>query len=228
MQTISNTQIASFGLNYCMSGLEEQLRRLVEEACGHPPGSPQRARVLTQIIRLVTVRLWRENTSYYQDALQQTWLYFCRNICEGYDPDRGTVVTWLNAYLKHRLQDLYLKTQEDNIRKASLGIQQLASGDKSDIYDPVDNIAAPPDAPPILENVQLWAEADILGDLRQTHIQGRPDVNCQVLILKRLPPEVSWKELGNEYGLTVSTLSSFYQRQCIPRLRQFAESEGYL
>lgn len=220
--------MASFGSNYRMSGLEEQLRRLVEEACGHPPGSPLRARALTQIIRLVAVRLWRENTSYYQDALQQTWLYFCRNICEGYDPDRGTVITWLNVYLKHRLQDLYLKAQEDNIRKASLNIQQLASGDKSDIYDPIDNIAAPPDAPPILENVQLWASADNSGDLRQTHIQGRPDVNCQVLILKRLPPEVSWKELASEYGLTVSTLSSFYQRQCIPRLRQFALDEGYL
>jgi hypothetical protein len=211
-----------------MSGLEEQLRQLVKEACGHPPGSPLRARALTKIIRLVSVRLWKENTSYYQDALQQTWLYFCKNICEGYDPDRGTVITWLNVYLKHRLQDFYLKTQEDNIRKASLGIQQLASGDKSDIYDPVDYIAAPPDAPPILENVRSWAESDSLGELKQTHIQGRPDVNCQVLILKRLPPEVSWKELASEYGLTVSTLSSFYQRQCIPRLRSFAENEGYL
>jgi hypothetical protein len=211
-----------------MSELEEKLRRLVEEACGHPSGSPRRQRALTQIIRIVAGKLWKENNYYYQDALQQTWLYFCRNICSGYDADRGTVITWLNAYLKHRLQDLYLKIQEDKIRKASLNMQQLASGDKSEIYDPVDSIAAPPDAPPILENVQFWAECDNSGDLRQTHIQGRPDVNCQVLILKRLPPEVSWKELASEYGLTVSTLSSFYQRQCIPKLRQFAINEGYL
>ncbi|MBF2065393.1 MAG: sigma-70 family RNA polymerase sigma factor [Calothrix sp. C42_A2020_038] len=210
-----------------MSQLEE-LRRLVEEACGHPPGSPQRQRLLTQIIRLVAGKLWKENSSYYQDGLQQTWLYFCRNICEGYDPDRGTVITWLNVYLKHRLQDLYLKIQEDQIRKAPSNVLQLSSGDKSEIYDPIENIAAPPDTPPILENVKLWAKCDKSGDLRQTHIQGRPDVNCQVLILKRLPPEVSWRELASEYGLTVSTLSSFYQRQCIPKLRQFAQDEGYL
>ncbi|MEA5574471.1 sigma-70 family RNA polymerase sigma factor [Calothrix sp. UHCC 0171] len=211
-----------------MKGLEEQLRQLVEEACGHPPGSVPRQRLLTQIIRLVSKKLWRESTVYYQDALQQTWLYFCRNICDAYDPNRGTAITWLNVYLRHRLQDFYIKTQEENSRKAFATIQQSASGDRADIINPIDNIAAPPDPPPILDHVRLWVERDIDGDLRQTHIQGRSDVNCQVLILKRLPPEVSWKELAQEYGLTVSTLSSFYQRQCIPRLRQFAETEGYL
>ncbi len=211
-----------------MSRLEEQLRQLVSEACGHPPGSLVRQRKLTQIIRLISGKLWRESTPYYQDGLQQTWLYFCRNICEAYDPDRGTVITWLNFYLKHRLQDLYLKTQEENARKAGVNLRQSASGDKSDIVDPIDNIPAPTDAPPILENVKQWVECDASGELRQTHVQGHPEVNCQVLILKRLPPEVSWKELATEYGLTVSTLSSFYQRQCIPKLRQFAESEGYL
>ncbi|PAX60122.1 hypothetical protein [Brunnivagina elsteri] len=211
-----------------MKGLEEQLRKLVEEACGYPPGSVPRQRLLTQIIRLVGKRLWKEGTTYYQDALQQTWLYFCRNICNAYDPDRGTVITWLNVYLRHRLQDAYIKTQEDNARKASASIQQSASGDISAITNPIDNLPASPDPPPILDHVKLWVKLDINGDLHQTHIQGRPDVNCQVLIWKRLPPEVSWKDLAQEYNLSVSTLSSFYQRQCIPRLRQFAETEGYL
>jgi hypothetical protein len=210
-----------------MNRLEEQLRQLVSEACGHPPGSRVRQQKLTQIIRLISGKLWRESTPYYQDGLQQTWLYFCRNICEAYDPDRGTVITWLNFYLKHRLQDLYLKIQQENIRKASTNLYYFSSGDKSDV-DPIDNIAAPTDAPPILENVRMWAGCDVSGELRQTHIQGRPEVNCQVLILKRLPPEVSWKKLAAEYGLSVSTLSSFYQRQCLLKLRQFAESEGYL
>jgi hypothetical protein len=64
--------------------------------------------------------------------------------------------------------------------------------------------------------------------LCRTHIAGRPEVNAQVLILRRLPPEASWKELSAEFNLPISTLSSFYQRQCIPRLRKFGESEGYL
>lgn len=211
-----------------MNGLEEQLRQLVSEACKNPPGSPQRQKLLTQIIRLTNGKLWKENTPYYQDALQQTWLYFCRHVCENYDCDRGTVVTWLNSYLRHRLQDGYIKQQQEQIRKAHGGFHQPLSGDKSDILDPIDHLASPPDIPPILDEVKAWVEKDVDGDLTGTYIQGHPHLNCQTLILKRLPPEVSWKELANEFGLTVSTLSSFYQRQCLPRLRKFAEKEGYL
>lgn len=211
-----------------MNGLEEQLRHLVSEACNNPPGSPERQKLLTQIIRLTNGKLWKENTPYYQDALQQTWLYFCRHICQNYDCDRGTVVTWLNAYLRHRLQDGYIQQQQEKIRKAHIAFNQSASGNKSDILDPVDHLPAPADIPPILDEVKTWVEKDVDGDLAGTHIQGHPHINCQTLILKRLPPEVSWKELANEFGLTVSTLSSFYQRQCLPRLRKFAEKEGYL
>ncbi len=216
-----------------MVEFDEQLRCLVAQACGHPPGSPQRQKLLTQIIRLTSSRLWRENTSYYQDALQQTWLYFCRNVCEGltgqkYDPTQGSVITWLNAYLKRRLQDFYLNQNKEQATTVPIKIRQTKSGDSSDVIDPVENLAAAPESPPILEELETWVKTDPSGELRSTHIKGRPDVNCQVLILKRLPPEVSWKELSEQFGLPIPTLSSFYQRQCLPRLRKFAESEGLI
>jgi hypothetical protein len=216
-----------------MVQFDEQLRNLVAEACGHPHGSPQRQKLLTQIIRLTANRLWRESTPYYQDALQQTWLYFCRNVCEGltgqiYDPTYGSVITWLNAYLKRRLQDFYLNQNREQATTVPLRIRQSTSGGTSEIIDPVDNLPATPQVPPILEDLETWAKTDSHGELRGTYIKGRPDVNCQVLILKRLPPEVSWRELSEEFGLSIPTLSSFYQRQCLPRLRKFAELEGLL
>ncbi|MDZ7991590.1 MAG: sigma-70 family RNA polymerase sigma factor [Nostoc sp. EfeVER01] len=216
-----------------MVQFDEQLRRLVTEACGHQPGSPQRQKLLTQIIRLTASRLWRETTPYYQDALQQTWLYFCRNVCEGltgqiYDPNYGSVITWLNAYLKRRLQDFYLKQNREQATTVPLRIRQSTSSGISETIDPVDNLHATPQAPPILEELEIWAKTDSDGELRGTYIKGRPDVNCQVLIIKRLPPEVSWKDLSEEFGLSIPTLSSFYQRQCLPRLRKFAELEGLL
>ncbi|MEH1947061.1 MAG: sigma-70 family RNA polymerase sigma factor [Nostoc sp.] len=216
-----------------MVQFDEQLRRLVIEACGHQPGSPQRQKLLTQIIRLTASRLWRETTPYYQDALQQTWLYFCRNVCEGltgqiYDPNYGSVITWLNAYLKRRLQDFYLKQNREQATTVPLRIRQSTSGGTSETIDPVDNLQATPQAPPILEDLEIWAKTDSDGELRGIYIKGHPDVNCQVLILKRLPPEVSWKDLSEEFGLSIPTLSSFYQRQCLPRLRKFAELEGLL
>ncbi|MBD6616114.1 sigma-70 family RNA polymerase sigma factor [Komarekiella sp. 'clone 1'] len=216
-----------------MVEFDEQLRCLVAKACGNPLGSPQRQKLLTQIIRLTAGRLWRENTPYYQDALQQTWLYFCRNVCEGltgqiYDPTYGSVVTWLNAYLKRRLQDFYLNQHREQITTVPLRLHQSKSGENSEIIDPIDNLPATPQAPPILENLEIWAKTDADGELRRTHIKGHPEVNCQVLILKRLPPEVSWRELSEEFNLSIPTLSSFYQRQCLPRLRKFAELEGLL
>lgn len=214
-----------------MAELEEQLHKLVTEACNHEAGSTKRQKNLTKIIRLITNKLWKENKPYYQDALQQTWVYFCQNICEGntgepYNPSRGSVITWLNFYLKRRLQDFYIEDQKQQTRIASH--KSGGAGEPNETVDPIDNLAAEPDVPLLLEEVKKWAETDPDGELGHIHVTNRPDVTCQLLILRRLPPEESWKTLAAEFNLSISTLSSFYQRQCLPRLRKFGESEGYL
>lgn len=215
-----------------MAEFEERLRQLVTEACNHQPGSAQRQKNLTQIIRLISNKLWKENQPYYQDALQQTWIYFCQNICEGntgepYNPERSSIITWLNFYLKRRLQDYYRDDQKRQARTVSSYSVGLGSSEADEI-DPIDKLEADPDVPLLLEQVKNWVESDPEGELRSTHLTNRPDITCQLLILRRLPPEASWKSLAAEYNLSISTLSSFYQRQCLPRLRKFGESEGYL
>ncbi len=209
--------------------MNEQLRQLVAETCSHPPGSLKRQQGLTKIIRLIerSKKLWQENQPYYEDALQQTWLYFCQNVCEGvtgekYDPERSSVNTWLNRYLRWRLQDF----RADEVEKVKKTVSKVCRFDQT--TDPIENIAASPDIPPIFEKVKNWVKTDPQGKLRSLHIQGRPDITCQVLILRRLPPETSWKKLSAEFGVAVSTLSSFYQRQCLPCLRKFGKSEGYI
>ncbi|NEO99742.1 MAG: sigma-70 family RNA polymerase sigma factor [Symploca sp. SIO2E9] len=216
-----------------MNQQEEQLRQLVKQACSHRPGSGERQKNLTKIIRLVTGKLWKENTPYYQDALQQTWIYFCQNLCEGktgkaYDYTRGSITTWLNFYLKRRLQDFYIEEQKRQAKQATQQVYIYGSSQTSQNLDPVENLAAQPDVPPLLEEVKAWIKTDPDGELRQTHITNRRDVTCQVLLERRLPPEASWKKLAEEFQLPISTLSSFYQRQCLPRLRKFGELEGYL
>lgn len=213
--------------------MEDKLEQLVRIACGHSPGSLERQQNLTKIIRSIAPRLWRESVPYYQDALQQTWIFFCQNICEAvtgeaYNAARGSVVTWLNYYLKRRLQDGFIQVQQQKIRTVSSYSRVEKSGGEGDLIDPIDNLAAPEDIPPILEAVQAWASRDASGELQQVHIEGHPHVNCQVLILHRLPPETSWQALSQEFNLSVSTLSSFYQRQCLPRLRKFGVTKGYI
>ncbi|MFM2303550.1 MAG: hypothetical protein RLZZ135_959 [Cyanobacteriota bacterium] len=212
-----------------MEDLTQRLRELVAQACKHPPGSALRQKALTRLIRTLDRQLWREYTPGYEDALQQTWLYFCRNICEAttgerYNPDRASLITWLNNYLKRRLQDLKIDKSED-LRNF---ISSVKSGKDGELIDLIDSIPAAPDIPPMLQDLRTWAETDADGTLKSTHIKGNPTASCQLLILRRLPPETSWDSISKELGVAIPTLSAFYQRKCMPKLHNFCESEGYV
>ena len=200
--------------------LEECLQRLVAEARESPP--VERRQRLNEIVRLVSRsgRLWREETPYYQDALQQTWLYLCRHL-EKYDSSRANVITWLDNHLRWRLEDFRQAQQAELARRVSGSMND-------DAIDRIDNIPAPPEIPPILEAVRKWVETDPDGELSSTHIKNRPDITCQILILRRLPPEKRWSEIASEFNLSQSTAANFYRRQCLPRLRNFGENRGYL
>ena len=208
-----------------MNNAPDELRRLAGEACRHRPGSVHRQRHLTQLIRLVKPRLWRDHNPYYQDALQQTWIYLCQNLCEGktakpYNPDVASVATWLNGYLKFRLLDFEQAAQRERSRYISTYSDEGGA-------TVVESLPATPEIPPILERVQDWLEQNA-SELRQVHIVNHPEINCYQLILKRLPPEASWQSLEDEFGVSFKTLESFYRRQCRPRLRAFGQAEGHL
>ncbi|MEM9265840.1 MAG: sigma-70 family RNA polymerase sigma factor [Cyanobacteria bacterium P01_F01_bin.13] len=208
-----------------MNNSPDELRRLACEACRHCIGSAERQRYLTRLIRLVKPRLWQEQSPYYQDALQQTWIYLCQNLCEGkttkpYDPNVASVTTWLNAYLKFRLLDFERAIQSDRKRYVSVYSKE---GKTTDI---VETLAANPEVPPILERVQDWLEQHA-HEFRQIHVVNHPEINCYEMILRRLPPEVTWQALETEYGVSYKTLESFYRRQCKSRLREFGRAEGH-
>jgi len=213
-----------------MIALEQKLKQLVTETCQHPHRSVARQRGLTSLIRLInqSQKLWKDPSPYYEDALQLTWLYFCRNLCEAltaksaYDPDRSNVITWLNAYLKHRLQDMRIEIVE----KEQKSVPENSGIDK--INHTIDRIVSPEYSSDLLEQVRQWVKTDKTKVLRQTHIRDRADVNAQVLILKRLPPETNWQALSQEYSLPVSTLSSFYQRKCISLLKELYEQQRFV
>jgi hypothetical protein len=200
--------------------LVHHLQSLVQEAKQYPAGELPRQKALTQAARILPHLLWQERSPYYNDALQQTLEHFCRKV-DRYDPELGSVVTWLNKYLRWRLVDL-------STPRLEIPFSQFASADDNnppfiDIPDPVDRTTAS-----ILDSVQEWAETDPTATLRRVQMKKYPQVTAQVLILHRLPPETSWKNLSETLGISIPTLASFYQRQCLPRLREFGKAQGYL
>ncbi|MDJ0535754.1 MAG: sigma-70 family RNA polymerase sigma factor [Xenococcaceae cyanobacterium MO_207.B15] len=209
---------------------DKQIKRLILETCQHPRDSFERKSGLTKLIQTITQskKLWYCYNPFYEDALQQTWLYFCRNLCEAntgkkYDPNQSQVITWLNSYLKYRLLSFQQEIQQQNEKKVSLSpIREETT------TDPIQQIPATPEIPPILEETLNWVKNDPGGELSSIHIKKRPDITCQVLILRRLPPPTDWKTLEAEFNCSYSTLANFYKRQCRPRLRQFALTQGFL
>ncbi|BAY01475.1 sigma-70 family RNA polymerase sigma factor [Anabaena cylindrica] len=153
-------------------------------------------------------------------------VFFCRNLCEAttakesYNPEKSSVITWINNYLSYRLQDKRINYYEQK-NKFNLLLE-----DNEQQIDPANLIPAPPEPRPILNEIQEWLKTNSL-ELQRIHIRDRPDVNCYVLIARRLPPETSWIDLSKEFGIPIATLSNFYQRQCFPRLLNFGKSQAY-
>ena len=221
-----------------MSEFHEQLRQLARETCQHPPGSLERRRGLTRLIREIqrSGKLWRENTPYYEDVLQETLIYFSENLCEGttgkpYDPDQASPITFINFFLKKRLLDRYRYfTKKNNKEVDPYSPPDSETGEKTDLFE---TLPAPPDPPQggeqakKLEKIKHWVKTDPDGNLRRTCIQGYLGITCQVLIWRRMSLETRWKDLAEEFDVPQSTLSCFYQRKCIPCLREFDQSQQY-
>jgi hypothetical protein len=99
--------------------------------------------------------------------------YLRRKHWEPYNPDRSHVTTWLNYYLKRRLQDLYTETQKQQSKIVSGQNECLGSADLNQTVNPIENLAANPDVSTLLEEVRNWVETDPEGELRQAHITNR-------------------------------------------------------
>lgn len=210
--------------------LIEHLRQLVSEACSYPPKSLQRRQILNKIVRVVTNsgKLSRENTPYYHDALQQTWEYFYKNL-EKYDPNSASLITWLNSYLKWRLHDF--KVKEANWEEMTKPISKRDNQGEIRSISLEDAVTAHSDIPPLLEEIRDWVQTDENGELRKTIFRKRPEINAQVLILRRLPPDIPWEDIAKEFQLNsaeAKDLPKFYSRKCLPLLRKFGLDQGYI
>ncbi len=210
--------------------LHQTLQTLVAEASALPPASVQRQQILQEIYRRVMTakKLWVEHEPYYGDALQDMWEYCFQHLDE-YDPAIAGVTTWLNFCLKKQLRrhrDRWIRARD---RKANPRLT-----DDGELLDPVDTLPARPGIEPtidILETTLNWVKADSEGKLRATCFRKRPEINAQALFLLRFPDETPWQTIAGRFGLNsaeAQDLPKFYNRNCLPLLRNFGFSQGYI
>ncbi|BAZ13733.1 hypothetical protein NIES4071_55730 [Calothrix sp. NIES-4071] len=199
------------------------LKQLVAQACQYPPGSMGRQEKLNQIIFEIqsSKKIWIDSRIYhedYEDALQTAWINFCQKISD-YDPTKGEVIDWFNGILKNKLKNAYSQIKKEQSRRV------IPPDDGS---DPIGILPDSKTSSPMLEDTLEWIERD--GEsLSKLHVRNCPNINCKMLLLRRLPPEeTTWENLAKEFSTSIGTITSFYQRKCYPCLLAFAKEQGYI
>jgi hypothetical protein len=208
---------------------------LVTQACQYLPGSKARGRFLSKLIREIVKsgKLWKENTPYYEEALQKTWIYLSQNLCEAttakrpYDPEESCIYTWLNAYLKMRLLDCRQNEQKQQQQQKHRRIVSLEGEQNEAIINSIENQQAEPDASFYVAEVIEWIETDPHNELKSRHIRGKPQINCQVLLQRQCLYGQSFQEIAKDLGCAHSTLYELFNNDCRHLLQKFCEDQGY-
>lgn len=209
--------------------------KLIAQACQHPPGSLRRGRFLNQLIGEIikSGKLWKENTPYYKEALQETWIYLNRNLCEAttakeaYDPEKSSITTWLNAYLKRRLFDCRLAPIKESEQPNRRRIVSSEGEPDQDTINPTEYLEANRDISFYLDELIEWIETDPNNELKSRHIRGQPQINCQVLLQRQCLYGQSLQEIAKELGCAHSTLYQLFNNDCRHLLQKFCEDQGY-
>lgn len=158
------------------------------------------------------------------------WLSVNTWLNSEYQPSLKSLIVWLDDLLKKRLQNYYKKSTKKQNRQINLA--QTNSQQTSDL---IDRLSAPIDIEPTLNIWQAtidWVNRDPQDILKNIYFRKYPEINAQVLILKKLPPNnLKWDTIAKQWNLSPSEskdLPKFYSRHCRPLLRQFGIDRGYI
>jgi hypothetical protein len=207
--------------------LNDQLVFLIGEALHNAPKSYKRRRALNCLVTLMhsSGRLWRGGGSIEPEDLAEaesrTWLFICNHLND-YEANRGGVINWYNNILKWRIHDIWREKGIEMRRFVGQALDE--DGEPMFAQDP----AAPAECPDILTHIHQWLD-DNQAEFKAIHMRDRPHIHCYGLMRARLPDQdIPWVELADRFGVSISSLSGFYQKQCWRRLRRFGEDKGYL
>jgi hypothetical protein len=211
-------------LNWQVQTLIEQAKQFSADPLSPIQRTLCQREVLSQAIALMeqSGKLWRNYDERYRDAYSEAYLkaleYFYRHYAE-YDPTRAQVTTWLNFRLQKEFTTQQAKYHQWLEHQASSGDPEQ---DNQDLLALMVSPSYGDQAKLMQAEIAAWIDQD--QTLQTTTIRNQPQVTAQGLLKKRFLEEVEWGQLATDYRVSVATLSSFYERQCRPRLIQFVEA----
>lgn len=189
--------------------LDSYLLQLAAQAQRHPLDSKERQIALTKLIHAIvhSGKLWYPSNHFfsnvrdiYNEARQELFFYICQKI-DKYEPERGTVLAWVNVLLERRFF-------RDTIRK-NQNCDRIIKMTTADL----ENLALPQKPEDLAEIVKECIESDPEDLFKKERIEKCPQATFQALALRRLAGK-SWQEISAEFEIKVPTLSGFYYR-CI-------------
>ncbi|MEG4575343.1 hypothetical protein QUA56_22040 [Microcoleus sp. N3A4] len=190
--------------------IDLQLKQLALEAQQHPARSQERQIALTKLIDLIYRhnRLTRPHIDdsllhLYEDIYSESRLKIVEHICQNIDiyDSQKPVMAWVNHFFKFRFKDVCDRYRREINRK-----------DKLLSYNYLENMPSPaPDFFDDSEMLRRFIEEDPEGIFRNTSLKSRPDITLQDVVLARLD-DLTWEAIGNKFGITPQTISSFLQR----------------
>ena len=201
---------------------DDKLKQLALTVQDYAPNSELRSYALRELIRAIKISgklcspyKYRFSPEVYkviyEEALMETFMLICTKI-DNYDPERGKkkFMNWVNFKLEKAVLICCNKLKI---------YQELQFFELSDL----DKITAPVTAPSLAESLVDYIKKDPDNLFTKSYVKGNPDANFRTIALARISGQ-SWQEIAQQFNISVSTLSSFYRRNC-QRFKSILEKE---
>lgn len=186
--------------------LEERLQKLALEAQQNQPGSAKRRLALTRLsqelmqpgcIAHPATSFPREiSQEIYQEARQNLLLHVCQKI-DQYNPEKASVLTWVNFLMKKRF---FPEATPDVI--GSIKDIKVISELQKLIHEYEE---------PLSEKLRNYVE-QYPDHLLQVSMKSRSHITFQFLLIHRLNGK-KWRELAENYEVPLTALNDFYNRK---------------
>ncbi|WP_248277335.1 sigma-70 family RNA polymerase sigma factor [Brasilonema octagenarum] len=203
-----STTVAEESQKLLLNKKDEYLKELAKIAQQYPPLSRERQLALTRLVNgiMQSGKLFHPQRSQFsaaiyqeisQEAHQELLLYICQNINK-YDPERGSVMTWVNFLFSRRFFPQAMRE--------ILYQQRVPQILVTDSYN-----VEPESEPNLPERLKEYINSDPENLLKRKRMAKCPVVNFQALAQRRISGK-TWKKISAEFGVKIPTISIFYYR----------------